>query len=440
MKVLLVLMFLGLTSASASANPLEDYITSSLITLKYTMPSGIPELNIPAMDPLGLPGIQESIKMPLGQVDLSLDYVAAWNLSNYDVRFVAVNNFNGSSTNQTLSIMLHMPIIGLDGEYKLEGSILGFPFAGEGFLEMSTMGVTVVANATMTTDAKNVTTIGSMQTKVYARHNYLALENWVGKNDSITTGVVANISSTLFRKYQPYIEDALNTTFANGLKAALLMREAEPLVRRELPSPIGVYEAGNANEFLDHVMDQARPKLAEMDPLNLPEAVAGFEKYILGIKVHGEAKVYDGKLAGIQTLHRTGDAEMTQSEDMTQLKISAHLGMANLHGSYNMHAKFMNLGPTGHASIKVSMVSVEVHVTIDLSSGKPVFNLDHFDINYIGKIDIYFDGLGPLDWIINSLGNWVVNLVKHKIVDAIKGPLHQLIAEKLATAEIPFPG
>ena len=66
----------------------------------------------------------------------------------------------------------------------------------------------------------------------------------------------------------------------------------------------------------------------------MSEATKGFEKSVLGIKVHGEAKIYDGFLAGIQTIHRTGDAEMTQSPDMTQLKISAHMGMSNMHGHY----------------------------------------------------------------------------------------------------------
>ena len=36
-----------------------------------------------------------------------------------------------------------------------------------------------------------------------------------------------------------------------------------------------------------------------------------------------------------------------------------------------MHAKFMNIGPSAEVSVKVSLISVEGHVSVDLSSGKP---------------------------------------------------------------------
>merc|ERR1719495_2716120 len=172
---------------------------------------------------------------------------------------------------------------------------------------------------------------------------------------------------------------------------------------------------------------QARPSIAERDPLKLPDATQGFEKKILGIRVHGEAKIYDGFLHGIQTIHRTGDAEMTQSADMSKLN-----------GHYRMHAKFMNLGPSGEVSVQVSLVSVEIHVSVDLSTGKPKTTLEYFDIDYVGNIGINFDGLGPLDWIINPLGGWIINLVKDKIVDAVEGPLRKIIADKIQNVEIPI--
>ena len=64
--------------------------------------------------------------------------------------------------------------------------------------------------------------------------------------------------------------------------------------------------------------------------------------------------------------------------------------------------------------------------------------MEHFDINYIGKIDLYFDGLGPLDWLINPLGGWIINLVKHKIADAVEGPLRKIISSKMENIDIPI--
>jgi len=123
---------------------------------------------------------------------------------------------------------------------------------------------------------------------------------------------------------------------------------------------------------------------------------------------------------------------------MTKLKISAHMGVSNMHGHYRMHAKFMNIGPSAEVSLKVSMVSCELKVNVDMSSGKPKAELEHLDISYIGDIDLYFDGLGPLDWLINPLGGWIINLIKHKIADAVEGPLKQIISEKMKNVEVPI--
>ena len=41
-----------------------------------------------------------------------------------------------------------------------------------------------------------------------------------------------------------------------------------------------------------------------MDPLMLPIKAFEFSKKILGIEVRGSAKVYDGFLGGLSTIHR----------------------------------------------------------------------------------------------------------------------------------------
>lgn len=428
MKVLCVVVvaFLGLVSS----DPLEDFITSALISLKKEMPAGIPDIDIPPMDPLRLPEIQEELKTELGDVSVVFEVASASNLSDFDVRFV-------SAVGDRLELFLAFPIIPIAGEYVLTGTILGLPFRGRGDASLAVLDVFASVSATLKTDADNVTTATGFRTKLTEGSTFLALEKFDLSN-SISRGIIARIAEALFRKYQPNLEASLNDALSKGIGAALTLRHVVPMAK--LPAPHGVYEAGNANEFLDHMLEQARPSLVEQDPVPLPDARLGFEQKIIGVTVHGEVKIFNGFLAGIQTLHRTGDAEMTQSADMTKIKISAHLGLVNLHGAYSFHAKFMNIGPNGQVSIKVSLVSVEIHVSIDMSSGKPKPKLDFFDISHVGKIEVYFDGLGPLDWIINSLGQWVVNLVKQKIVDMVEGPLHKILADKLENSDIPFPG
>jgi len=420
------------TTAVVADQSLEDYLTASLLQLKNEIPAGIPDLDIPPMDPHPLPDIEETSTTDLARVTISAKHATATGLSAFDPRSVTVVDNN-------VAFELAFPAIGISADYSLTGSILGFPIEGAaGVADATFMDISAFCTASLNVTESGVSYLSGVKTRFLVGSRYLMLQRFP-PIDEIIKRVLKDLADGAFEKYEPVMEADLGEMLTKGLNAALSLRgsaegKAFALGLRE----VRVYEAGNANGFIDHMISQARPTLAEKDPLTLPDARKGFEKMVLGIRIHGEAKIYDGFLAGIQTIHRTGDAEMTQSADMTKLVISAHMGMTNLHGHYRMHAKFMNLGPSGEISLKVSMVSTELRVNVDLSSGKPKATLEHFDINYIGKIELHFDGLGPLDWLINPLGGWIINLVKHKIADAVEGPLKKIIQSKMENVDIPI--
>jgi len=415
---------------ASSDSPLSDSLTSAMLQLKKEIPAGIPDLDIPPMDPHPLPEMKESLKTEVADITISAENVVVSGLSTFDLRSVTVGDDDGS-----LEMELAFPALEIAGDYSMSGAILGFPFEGAmGAADAAVMDVAAFCRGAWEKAVDGGFVLKDLKTHFRIGSRLLQLQRFPAVDD-IIEAVLKELADAAFAKYEPVIADHFNEMLMKGLGAALKL--GNELKVYELPVN-KVYEAGNANEFLDHMIAQARPAIASKDPLTLPDATKGFEKKILGIRVHGEAAIYDGFLAGIQTIHRTGDAEMTQSPDMTKLVISANLGMSNLHGHYRMHAKFMNLGPTGEVSLKVSMVSCQLRVSVDLSSGKPQATLEHFDINYIGKIDLYFDGLGPLDWLINPLGGWIINLVKHKIADAVEGPLRQIISSKMGDIDIPI--
>jgi len=435
MKVAAALLLLAATflTAADAADPssLEEYLTASLLRLKKEMPAGIPDLDIPPMDPHALPDIEKKLVNHLATLDFVLKDVTAEGLSTFDPRAVVV-------TDDQLQIRLAFPSIGFSGNYEMSGSILGFPVVGAGgSADVAVMDIGAVCTAILNTTEAGVAYLYGVQTHISVGSSLLMLQRFPSV-DEIVKEVMKRLADGILARYQPVLEADLNDALTKGLNAALAVRgsPASEALAREIPA-VRVFEAGNANGFIDHMISEARPTLANKDPLILPEARKGFEKIVLGARIHGEAKIYDGFLAGIQTIHRTGDAEMTQP-DATHLVISAHMGMSNLHGHYRMHAKFMNIGPSGEISVKVTMVSCELRVSVDMSSGKPKATLEHFDINYIGKVEIHFDGLGPLDWLINPLGGWIINLVKHKIADAVEGPLKKLIQSKMENVDIPI--
>jgi len=421
--------FVAIT-ATATDQSLEEFVSASLLQLRQEMAAGIPQLEIPPMDPHALPDAEKQISNKMASLSFRLKDVTSTGLSTFDPRSVSI-------VDEKLEILLAFPSIAFQGNYAMSGNILGFPIKNAGgSADVAVMDIHAICTAKINHTQHGVAYLYGVQTHVSVGSSLMMLQRFPPV-DEIVREVLKRLADGVFAEYQPVLEADLNEALTKGLNAALALRGAGEAFALEVPE-IKVYEAGNANEFVDHMLATARPSIAAKDPLTLPDARKGFEKKVLGIRVHGEAKIYDGFLAGIQTIHRTGDAEMTQSEDMTKLIISAHMGMSNLHGHYRMHAKFMNLGPSGECSIKVSLISVELRVNVDMSTGKPKAVLEHFDITHIGKVELHFDGLGPLDWIINPLGGWIINLVKHKIADAVEGPLKKLIQSKMENVDIPI--
>jgi len=193
--------------------------------------------------------------------------------------------------------------------------------------------------------------------------------------------------------------------------------------------------AGNANEMLDQILNSAKPELEKNNEIKLPEATFAFSKKIMWVKVEGEAKMYDGWLNGLMSLYRAGDATMESSEDGSTITITASLGLKDMTGHYRCHAKFMGLGPNAEIGLKVSVIEIKIQILTNFAT--QVKSLKYFDISRVGDIDLSFDGLGPLDWIINPLGGYIINLVKTKIVDAVEGPLRGIIAKKLQEVDLP---
>merc|ERR1712126_751254 len=115
---------------------------------------------------------------------------------------------------------------------------------------------------------------------------------------------------------------------------------------------------GNANEYADEILKNLRVRIVNkgLDPLILPVKSFEFSKKILLVEVRGSAKVYDGYLKGLSSLHRTGLASMSTNE--THVKVRATIGVNDLVGSYKAAAKFMNFGPQFTISIGMESVGV----------------------------------------------------------------------------------
>ncbi|GIY53498.1 hypothetical protein CDAR_405201 [Caerostris darwini] len=134
------------------------------------------------------------------------------------------------------------------------------------------------------------------------------------------------------------------------------------------------------------------------------------------VNFNGEAKMYDGWLAGISTIHRTDECELNTTR--TTISVSAHLGLKNLKLAYKGHAKFMSWGPTLICGGSVKKVAFYFKIEQTNKKGaKP--DLKEFEIVELSTIWIELSGLGPLTWILKWLLTGISKLVEDFIVEKL---------------------
>ena len=62
-----------------------------------------------------------------------------------------------------------------------------------------------------------------------------------------------------------------------------------------------------------------------------------------------------------------------------------------------------------------------------------------FEISHIGDVSVNVDGLGPLDWILETVVNLIADLIKGWVGDLVEGPLKDVMQEVLNNLIPPIP-
>lgn len=195
------------------------------------------------------------------------------------------------------------------------------------------------------------------------------------------------------------------------------------------------------DEYADEILKRLRVAIVTtgMDPLMLPLKAFEFSKTILGVRIGGTAKVYDGSLSGLGTIHRTGLASMkTRTENGNKtITIRATVGVNDLTGIYKASAKFMGFGPRFNVKLGIDSIGCAFEVEqLQVPGSKP--KLLSFYIVDVGRITTELDGpLGILDWILNTFNNFVINIVSEWVAMALGLPMKIIIQEILNSDDLP---
>merc|ERR1712212_1177483 len=171
-------------------------------------------------------------------------------------------------------------------------------------------------------------------------------------------------TSEIIHFFLVFVSKRVSFFTMNSFAALLLVAVVGVVAVNARPGIDGIIDIhdGNANDYADEILKNLRVRIINkgMDPFMLPIKSFEFSKKILLVEVRGSAKVYDGYLKGLSTIHRTGLADMTTNA--THVRVRATIGVNDLYGSYKASAKFMNLGPSFGVNIRMQAVGFTFEV------------------------------------------------------------------------------
>ena len=99
-------------------------------------------------------------------------------------------------------------------------------------------------------------------------------------------------------------------------------------------------------------------------------------------------------------------------------------------------AEFMSIGVKAKASVDIRDIDVYLSAQVPISHGAHL-KLTELKITDIGKLKVHFHGLGPLDWVVESLGGFIGNLIRNWLSKVLQGPLKHIIQQMLDNLPIP---
>merc|ERR1712198_613888 len=261
----------------------NNYIRAILQNLKAQMPSGIPDLQIPILDPLSVPIINEHVRDGPADIQIREDNLKINGMSKFETQKV-----DADLQNLRLSLSLFIPRVAGNAVYDLNGKIFSIiPVYGKG--KASVQLVDLVASGSAALPISMDGHLQATEFDVDPSFGGIAvnLENILGGGNlgQVVNGVVNMLGKTLFDKFQPEIRKALNKAIIGEVNKALRKVKLSDIQGGLIPSGYTLnadevtYEAGNANAFLDQILSNARSTIEkELDPVDLPTGGASFSK------------------------------------------------------------------------------------------------------------------------------------------------------------------
>jgi len=263
----LLITFMCLSAVLAGfRNVVEYFICNEIEHFRREMLTGIPELELPVLDPYGIPTIPYTrIKAGVADVKIMVDKLKFDGGSKFKIYELDVDLQNLRGT-----YSVGISHVSGNGVYDLNGKIFNMiPLFGKGGGSIQINDIVCSGSDTFT-----VTTDGYLQVDMLDMEPALGavtinLENMFGGGNygKVVNKLLSAIAPTIFKLYNPEIKMQLNKILRDVTNRGLRKAGKWEDIQGHIPSKFVLSRdakcsnAGNVNGFLDRILSNARPTI-----------------------------------------------------------------------------------------------------------------------------------------------------------------------------------
>ncbi|CAG9863980.1 unnamed protein product [Phyllotreta striolata] len=375
-----------------SEKKLSETIMTILEHYKQPDPVGIPGAPIP--DPMSVPDM--NTKLSFGKMHMK-------DVQLYGLKKFRINHISADVTKMKVEAALTIDKLLVRGNYTLRT----FFSRAAGPYTVTMEKVQVTAIATMEVDVNGTLEAQAMDMDISFGKIDMDFQR-LGAFGSLLQGVMNSLGSFVFDSIKPHVLGELNTKTRDDVNKEL----------RKFPKKFP-----NSISPFDQLVCEVRKKVRSM----------GFDPYLVP-DYNNSVGIFDVALTntwlyGISSFHRTRDIkfEMKNNTVHTFLEV----GTGRIKGSSNWDISLVAgmISQGGTVAFTVDYIRVQVNASQSMDTSLPP-SLDDIQLE-LGNIQIRFDGLGTVDYLIEFGVNVLPNLLRYQIMDALEKPIKMKIQEAL---------
>ncbi|KAK5645893.1 hypothetical protein RI129_004357 [Pyrocoelia pectoralis] len=214
---------------------LPECIKNSITELMPKLKVGIPELNIPPLEPLDLGRISFISGSSAANLATNLTDVTVWGVSNFHVVYLSVKN---TKKGKTFRFKVEIPQIYAEGHYEINTKLLFIDLKGEGKFKTNVsdyhFDCTLKGNVINDDDGLNHLLFDKLGCKLNIGEKKILLEKLFADNpvlEAATKGIIDDNTEALFHEIRPGLQDAVSekfTSIANQITKAFTYEELFP--------------------------------------------------------------------------------------------------------------------------------------------------------------------------------------------------------------------